>query len=205
MRTPHLPLLALGAVLFLARAAPAAAQTDNRLREALRTATTQLRTLEDEKAQWQARETELKAEVEKLKKNGAAAGARSKDDRQLRELQRRLDEQKEGATKAAEALAKCEANARDGASAAATGEAERTRLAAELKEATARLEAAEARNGRMYRAAADVLDWIDRIGWVSALANREPLLGLKRVELENAAQDHRDKLLDARSRAGGTP
>src|SRR5215813_13592367 len=56
------------AVVVAAGAANAAdSQTENRLREALRQTTAQLRTLEDEKARLQASEAAQKAEIEALK------------------------------------------------------------------------------------------------------------------------------------------
>ena len=196
--TPLRRLLLLAALLA---AGPAVAQApgDARLREALRTATNQVRALEDERAQWQAREATLKAELEQARRQAASA---PKLDRAGLDLQRRLAEQRDAATKA---LAACEAKARDGSDAGQAQEAERTRLEAALKVASERAAAGEVRNARMYQVAKGVLDWIEQIGWGEALAAREPLLGLKRVELENLAQDHRDKLLEQRTKTGATP
>jgi len=195
------PLLRLLLLAALLAAGPAVAQApgDARLREALRTATNQVRALEDERAQWQAREATLKAELEQARRQAASA---PKLDRAGLDLQRRLAEQRDAATKA---LAACEAKARDGSDAGQAQEAERTRLEAALKVASERAAAGEVRNARMYQVAKGVLDWIEQIGWGEALAAREPLLGLKRVELENLAQDHRDKLLEQRTKPGATP
>ena len=46
----------------------------------------------------------------------------------------------------------------------------------------------------------DILDWLSKAGFGDALLAREPLIGIKRVELENIEQDYQDKLLDQRVR-----
>jgi chromosome segregation ATPase len=195
--------LLLAAALLAASPSRAEAPADNRLREALRSATLQVRALEDERAQWQAREAELKAELEQQKRK-AAAPAAPKGDRQVAELTRRLGEQKEAATKAQEALARCEAAASDGSGATRALEAERARLSAVVLKLGSRAADAEARTARMYQVAREALAWIEQVGWGTAL-DGEGLLGLKQVKLENAAQGWEDRLLEARGPQGRTP
>jgi chromosome segregation ATPase len=199
---PTSPLLLALALLapLAARAEPA---PDNRLRDALRSATLQVRALEEERAQWQAREAELKAELEQQKRKVAAPVA-PRADRQVAELNRRLAEQEAGAAKGAEALARCEAASRDGSGTAKALEAERARLSAVVQRLGARVQAAEARNTRMYQVAREALVWIERVGWGTAL-DGEGLLGLKQVELENTAQAYLDKLFEAQGPPGGAP
>lgn len=187
-------LLCLLAVPAVTRAD---ASTEARLREALRSATARAQSAEDEKARLQASEAALRKEVEELRKRPATGGA---GDRRAAELQRRLAEQDEAAAKARAALARCEAAQEEAASRARAAEVDRDRTSAEAKALQGRLAAADARNARMYRIGREVLDWIDELGPGAAYEAREPLLGLKRVELENVSQDYRDKLLEQKAR-----
>jgi hypothetical protein len=184
---------------LVAFGAAAADTTEARLREALRSATLQLRTLEDEKSAWQAKEAQLKKEGEALQAELAAAkktapspqGRTNKE----RELAARLAEQSAARTSLAESLAQCQASAQkaDEASRAATAES-----VARADAAGKRAASCEAKNAQLYRVGKEVLDWLSDAGPGTALLAREPLLGLKRVELENIAQEYQDKLLDQR-------
>jgi chromosome segregation ATPase len=203
---PALTLLLLAAPLLAAGPALADPPGDTRLREALRSATLQLRTLEDEKAQWQARESELKAELEQQRRRAPGPAAASpRVERQVADLQRRLTQQQEASARAGEALARCESATREGSETGRAAEVERARLSALVVRLGARVEAAEAGRSRTYQVAKGLLDWIDGIGWAQALAAREPVLRLKRVELENAAQGWRDRLLESRSEPAAKP
>jgi chromosome segregation ATPase len=197
--TAVLATTALGAT-----SARADGATEARLREALRTSTTQLRALEEERASWQAREAGLKKEVETVRAQLAAAKRPivKTNDREVAELNRRLVEQEESASKLSKALAQCQAGERDAADAARGKEEERSQLAAEAAALRERAAAAETKNTRLYGLGKEILDWISSEGVHEA---SEPLLGLKRVQLENVVQNYEDKLLDARSHTGGAP
>jgi predicted RNase H-like nuclease (RuvC/YqgF family) len=173
------------------------AASEARLRDALRAATTQLRALEDEKGRWQASEAALQKEIEELRKKPPP---KEGTDRKAAELQRKLSEQTDSASQLRASLDQCQAASREAADGARTLEAERSRLATEATLLQARLAAGDARNDRMYRVGKEILDWIDEMGPGEAYAAREPFLGLKRVELENIAQDYRDKLQEQKAR-----
>lgn len=196
----HLFLTVLTASTALRPGAAEAADAagESRLREALRSATAQLQALEDERAGWRAKETQSQKEVESLRKQLAAArqAAGKGGGRQLGDLNQRLAEQAEAAAKATQSLAQCQNTARDAAETARAKEEERARLAVQAATLAERGAACEAKNARMYAVGKDVIDWLSNVGVVAALAAREPFLGLKRVELENAAQDYEDKLLE---------
>jgi chromosome segregation ATPase len=188
--------------LLAAALAPGVARPDAaseaRLRDALRAATAKAQALEDEKTRWQEAEAALKKEVEELKRRPAP---KDPGDRKAAELQRRLTEQAEGSARLKASLDQCQAAAKDAAEEARAAGQERTHLATESTALQARLAAAEARNAGMYRVAREVLDWIDDLGPGTAYEARDPFLGLKRVELENVAQDYRDKLLEQKAKA----
>jgi chromosome segregation ATPase len=197
MRATTLVLLACAAAVAL-RPAPASADaaTEARLREALRAATTQLRTLEDERASRDAAEASLRKELASARAELAAARRTPAAGRDEAALRQRLAEQADAAAKLAEGLSRCEAQGRHSEDAAHAAAGERAQLEAEATSLTERLAKSEARNARLYRVGKDILDWLSGIGVNGALAAREPFLGLKRVELENVAQEFEDKLLE---------
>jgi chromosome segregation ATPase len=197
MRRPPGLLLLLGTSLALLPVTVRAdAATEAKLRDALRSTTGQLRALEDERAAWQAKEAALLKEMESLRVQAKASSRPRTSEREVEELKQRLAEQSEAGAKATRALAQCE-TARE--EAARAGEEERRRLAAESSKLAERLAAAEAKNEKIYRVGKELIDWLDREG-----IGGEPFLGLRRVALENAAQDHEDKLIDQRIKPLGT-
>lgn len=203
MRATTVVLLACAAAAALRPAAAAAdAATENRLREALRSTTAQLRALEDERAGRGAAEASLKKELESLRAELAAArrAGAPRPSRAEADLKQRLAEQAEAASRSAASLSACEAKATTSSAAAAGAEGERARLASEVTALEGRLVESRARNARLYRVGKDLIDWLSRVGVGAALAAREPVLGLKRVELENAAQIFEDRLLDQKER-----
>lgn len=207
---PHRSTVALLAVAALAALGPVGARaqgaTESRLREALRSTTAQLRTAEDERARLQAGEAALKEEVAALRRQVAAgrqaprAGAREVGELngKLADANRRLAEQAEVARTASESLARCQAETQE----AARG---REKLQASSQALQERLTAAETRNTRLFQVGKEILDWLSGQGVAAALWAREPFLGLKRVELENAAEDYRDKLHEQRLLPQGRP
>jgi chromosome segregation ATPase len=190
----------LAAAALVATLAPDPARADaageTRLRDALRTSMAQLRTLEDEKAQWQSTEAALRKELEAVRKQAPAA---DRGDRKAADIRRRLAAGEEAASRLKQSLEKCQADAREAEEAGRSRDQDHTRLTTEAAALRERLAASEARNARMFQVATAVLDWIDRLGAGAAFAAREPFLGLKRVELENVAQDHRDKVLEQKA------
>jgi chromosome segregation ATPase len=207
-RTTFFRVVLAAAALAFTRRAAADAASEAKLRDALRAATAQVRTLEDERTAWKIREASLEKEVETLRGQvKAAAGAASaagaaasgkRSDRELAEAKRQLAEQVETGRKLAELVASTQSAARTSTEAGRACEDERAQLAPRLAAASERLAAAEEKNRRLYQVGKDLIDWLAHLGFGSALAAREPFLGLKRVALENVAQDYDDKLLEQR-------
>ena len=198
MRRPSIPALLLGASLaFLPATARSDAATEAKLRDALRSTTAQLRTLEDERASWQGKEAALKKEIAGLQSQAKVAARPRTSEREVEELKRKLTEQTEENAKGARALAQCEARRED---AARAGETERGKLAAQEAKLSERLAAAEAKNERIYQVGKEILDWLAREG-----VGGEPFIGLRRVRLENAAQVHEDLLIEQRQKPLGAP
>ena len=197
MRNPprSSPVIFLVVALCSAEALADAA-TESRLRDALRTTTAQLRTLEDEKTRWQATEAELKRQIQELQGATAAAQGRSSD-RTVATLQKRLSEQVDANKKLKDSLARCQTQpaARGPGTAptvaASDKEDDRARLATEVTNLREQLKSSESRNLEMYQVGKDLIAWLEQIG-----VGGEPMFGWKRVQLENIAQDYEDKLYE---------
>jgi chromosome segregation ATPase len=210
MRPASAVLLACVAVAVLHPcSALADAATETRLREALRSATSQLRTLEDERGKRQSKEAEQQKELESLRgqlaKPKQAPGRGG--GRRVAELEQRVAELSDANAALREAngklnasVAQSEKATQEASEAARSKEDERARLAAQVSSLHSQLSASEARNGRLYKVGKDIIDWLSKVGVGTALAAREPFLGVKRVELENVAQGYEDKLLEQKAK-----
>lgn len=201
-------ILSVLSVFILGSAAALADSTgEARLREALRSATGQLRALEDEQSRWQAKEAKYKEELDSLHKalasarkaaarKGTDASAKKECEGKLEAIDQRLAEQSRSGAALTESLAQCQKSAREADQAARAKEDERARMAGQVDGLTARAAACEARNLRLYQVGKEIVDWLGNLGAGVALC--EPFLGFKRVEVENKAQDYQDRLLEQR-------
>jgi len=190
-RPPLSPVVFL-LLLLVSKETRADAATETRLREALRTTTAQLRTLEDERTKWQATEAELRREIQTL--HSLPSPAQKSSDRTLATTQKRLSEEVDANKKLKDSLARCQAQS--GPVSAVTGrhpdtDDERTRLTGEVTKLREQLKASETRNLEMYQVGKDLIAWLEQVG-----VGGEPMFGWKRVQLENIAQDYEDKLYD---------
>jgi len=185
------------ALLALAPSASRAAETatESRLRDALRSTTDKLRALEDEQARAQARESQAKKELEALRKELLAARRAAPRQQKLPEArpgQEQLAAQAEASKKLGDSLAQCQKQLAEAAESARQKQGEEAALSGQLDGLQARSAGCEARAGRLYRLGNDFLAWLAADS--SALC--EPLIGLKRVALENKAQEFQDRLLE---------
>jgi hypothetical protein len=195
MRALHLPAAcALALLLAPLSARGADAPGDTRLRDALRTTTTQLRALEEEQARWLAKEAKYQKDLEALRAELARAGKGAASQGEGRALKLKLAEQHEAAAKAAVALAECQRQAGEDGAKARKLEEERSEVTGQLDGLTSRVNGCEAKNTRMIGAGKDFAAWLARPGMVC-----EPIFGLRRVALENRTQEFLDKLLDQKA------
>lgn len=199
--------LALAPVLLAAGAAHASSEEDQ-LREQLRQTVLQLRELQDNQASAGAQQSGATQQVDALKKELAAAKAKLRSGgasaRRLKELQDSLDKAKADADQANQALQQTQAQLaqyKDAYAKAAdqvrdlTGE--RDRLQASLAKADATWSACQAKNVKLYLLSHQILDAYAKVSLGDVMVAREPFLGLKRVQLENAVQDDEDKIYGA--------
>jgi chromosome segregation ATPase len=201
-------------VLLLAGTAPAVAQSDleARLRDALRQATAQARTLEDENARLKAQQGQLESQLALLRQQVEAAGSQAAATDRSAELERayrsavdefnqRLQQERDQVIRSLEAMEKWKAAYGEAAAVARNREAEREQLAGQLRAAAESEALCREKNEALFTVGNEILDRWQSTGWADMLAAKEPFLGLKRVELENLAQDEADRLLDSRLRA----
>jgi chromosome segregation ATPase len=190
---------ATGLTLLPLSMAWADADTEARLRDALRSAITQQRSLEDERATLQAKQTEsdkqieaLKAQIDELSKGPKKAENTPETD----ELTRRVAAQGEEITQLNQNLEKWKSAYNEAASVARTKEADRAKLAGDVGGLTQRATGCEAKNAELFKIGNEILGRLERVSFGDVLARNEPFTGIKRVELQNLVQDEQDKLLD---------
>lgn len=194
-------LLHLSPLLILALAVPNAARADqesDRLREALRTATAQTRTLEDQRAALQAKLTATEQERDKLRKQNEAYRAQVKEAEQayrqaVRDFNDRLAERDD-------VLEKWKSAYGEAATVARTKDAERAKFESEATALKASTKACEAKNVRLVKVANEILTKYEAMNPFEKVLDHEPVFGLKRVEHQNAAQDFRDQILDQKAK-----
>ncbi len=197
-KMPPRILFAALAILAMAGAAPARADSDNspeaRLRAALKQATARIRDLEDQNAQLQAKQAA--AERDKLEFTQKAAAA----DKELGEL-RKQDEADKAALDQAMAteksqgdnIAKLQDTYSKTSQQLSLRDADAKQLDAVVAKLRPQLKSCEGKNAELYKIGEDVLNLYDKED-IFDLAAREPITKIKRVEIENAMQDYEDKM-----------
>jgi chromosome segregation ATPase len=182
-------------VLAVMTATTAHAQSDSdRLREALRGATAQARTLEDQRAALQAKLTAAEQERERLRKQNEAYRAQIKEAEQayrqaVKDFNDRLAERDD-------ALEKWKSAYGEAATVARAKNDESTKFSAEATALKASNKACEARNTQLVKTAKDVVQQYEAMNPLEKILDHDPVFGAKRVEHQNAVQDFRDKILD---------
>lgn len=186
-------VLVLIATSLSSLGAHAQSETD-RLREALRSTTAQTRQLEDQRTALQAKladaerdRTTLKAQVDAAK---AEVRQVEKQHREaVEEFNRRLTERDETLEKWKDAY-------EEAATVARTKDAERAKFEGQANAYKASAKSCVARNDKMFKAGNELLHEYKALTIGDTLVAREPVLGLRRVEIQNKLQTTRDKFLD---------
>jgi chromosome segregation ATPase len=185
------------AAVTLALLVPASAQAQSeadRLREALRSATLQVRQLEDQRATLQAKQAETERERDRLKKETTALKAQVKDLDQayrqaVEEFNQRLGERDE-------MLERWKGAYSEAAGVARAKDAERAKFEREAAAFKASTKSCEAKNAELAKTGREILERYEAMNPLEAIAVHDPVFGLKRVEHQNTVQDYRDRLLD---------
>ncbi|TCU76720.1 hypothetical protein EDE08_102258 [Bradyrhizobium sp. R2.2-H] len=196
MRLLHSPLILL--LVAVAGTAAHADQESDRLREALRSATAQARTAEDQRAAVQAKLTAAEQERDRLRKQNEAYRAQVKEAEQA--YRQAVKDFNERIAERDDSLEKWKAAYGEAASVARTKDAERAKFEGEATTWKASAKACEAKNVTLVKIADDVVKQYERMDPLEKVLDRDPVFGLKRVEHQNAAQDFRDKIIEQKAK-----
>jgi chromosome segregation ATPase len=190
-RIPCLVLL-FAAAVFCGEAR-ADTETD-RLREALRGATAQIRQLEDQRTALQAKVSDADREKAAAKVQVDAAKAEARQiEKQHREA---IDEFNKRLAERDETLEKWKAAYEEAATVARTKDAERAKFEGEANTYKASAKSCQAKNSQMFKAGNELLHQYKAVTIGDTIVAREPVLGLRRVEIQNKLQDTNDNILD---------
>lgn len=173
--------------------------TETRLRDALRSAIEQQRSLEDERATFLAKQSESDKQIEALKAQlDALSKAPKKPDTapEMAALTQRVSQQGAEIAQLNQTLDKWKAAYNDAVAVARAKEAERAKLATDDAALSKRATGCETRNAALYKVGSEILDRLQKVSLGDVIAQDEPFTGIKRVELQNLVQDEQDKLLD---------
>ncbi len=205
-----LAVASLGTAVHAAPPDPQAAAADaalKKLRDQLRTLMTQLQTAEADKVALQTAKTELEeknkeltTQIETMTKR--ANEEKTKNDKQIANLQTQVEEHKVQGARLAESLGKWKVEHGKVTAIATKKESERAKLASKVIVLERTLADRESRNLELYKVGKEVLDRYENFAFGRALLAREPFTSLSRVKLENLVQDYQDKLLKPALKAG---
>lgn len=206
------PLTAFAALILLGTALPSSAQApspaEDKLRDALKGVTVQLRAAESEKAAAQAekaaaeqKNAELTAQVEKLSKQLVTV-TRDKTDAQEQAmkmqatLEGNLAKKQEELTAYQKSLDKWKASHAEISDIAKKKEAARADFEAKNGALERRVADLRTRNLALFTTANEILERYRKFGLGQAIAAREPFTGLTKVKLQNQVQEYSNALLD---------
>lgn len=154
-----------------ARAADAADQKVERMQR-------MLRQVSQERDSLQAENTRLKSEIEEL--NRKNVGAKKSSDAAL--------------AKSRESIAALNADMQQAMQNLRRTESEKNLLQETVVSQAQQIETCESHNVKLLQVNHDLLGQYEKKGFFDSLMQREPIIGLKGVELENIVQDYQDRL-----------
>ncbi|KPF96843.1 hypothetical protein IP86_15190 [Rhodopseudomonas sp. AAP120] len=186
-------MLTIGALACSATGASAETEAD-KLREALRVATLQTRQLEDQRAALQAKVADAEREKAAAKAQVDAAKAETREAKKqfreaVEEFNRRLSERDE-------TLEKWKVAYEEAASVARDKDAARAKFEGEANAYKASTKSCVAKNKQLVAAGKDLLQRYQSVTIGDTIVAQEPVLGFRRVEIQNSIQETGDKFLD---------
>jgi chromosome segregation ATPase len=186
-------LLLIAVAVGLPVTARAQSEID-RLREALRSATAQSRSLEDQRVALQAKLTAAEQDRDRLRKQNDAFRAQVKEAEQA--YRQAVKDFNERLTERDDTLEKWKGAYGEAATVARTKEAERAKLDGQVTALKASNKSCEIKNAQLVKVGSEIVTRFEAMNPIEKLLDHEPVFGIKRVEHQNAAQDYRDKILD---------
>jgi chromosome segregation ATPase len=185
--------LALLATVMASADARAQSETD-RLREALRAATAQTRSLEDQRTALQAKIATAERDATALKAQIDAAKAEvRKIEKEHREA---VDEFNQRLAQRDETLEKWKSAYEEAATVARSKDAERAKFEGEATAFKASTKRCQAKNVQLVKVGRELLHRYQGVSFGDMVVTSEPLVGVRRVEIQNLLQDYSDKILD---------
>jgi len=174
---------------------------EQKLRESLRGTMIQLRDAQGQVAVLQAAQLESEQKIKDLtsqldKAVKQAAEEKKNLERAITQLTVKNGEQDARLARYVESQAKWKKAYESLAEMAKSTEAARAKVEAEVIVLQRRVNDQRTKNEAMYKLGIEVLDRYKNFGLGSALAAREPFVGVTRVKFENLIQDYENKLSD---------
>ena len=198
MRNLALLVAAASAVAITSSMVPVRADSDaDRLRDALRAATVQVRQLEDQRAALQAKVAD--AEREKAAAKAQVDAAKAEVRQTEKQYKEAVDEFNKRLAERDESLEKWKAAYEEAATVARTKDAERAKFEGEANTYKASTKSCVTKNGQMLKAGKELLGRYQTVTIGDTIVAREPVIGFRRVEIQNVIQDTRDKFLDQKA------
>jgi chromosome segregation ATPase len=187
----------ISSALLLAALASCEAHADtetDRLREALRSATAQTRALEDQRTALQAKIADAEREKAAMAAQVAAAKAQVKEiEKTHREA---VDEFNQRLEDRNQTLEKWKGAYEEAATVARTKDAERAKFEGEATAYKASTKSCVAKNKLLTKVGRELLHRYEGISFGDMVVINEPLIGERRVQIQNLLQDYDDKLLE---------
>ena len=198
MRNLALLVAAASVVATASSMVPVRADSDaDRLRDALRAATVQVRQLEDQRAALQAKVAD--AEREKAAAKAQVDAAKAEVRQTEKQYKEAVDEFNKRLAERDESLEKWKAAYEEAANVARTKDAERAKFEGEANTYKASTKSCVTKNGQMLKAGKELLGRYQTVTIGDTIVAREPVIGFRRVEIQNVIQDTRDKFLDQKA------
>jgi chromosome segregation ATPase len=190
----------LGVVLALPMALPAFAADDVKAaKEQMRRLQQTQRKLEQEKSALEAQVSDAGGKLNQIKKAAARAERKNAD------LAKELKSMEEARDQLAAKLAEAEKHLAEQAEANRKLAADGQKLKADLTRQEQATASCETKNATLYQYGREMLVRYQNKGPWEAMAQREPVTGLKQVEIENVLEEYRDKLDNEKIAAPAAP
>jgi len=175
----------------------------NKLREALRNTTLQLRTAQTQADENRLAKEKLEVEKEELLKKMEVMIAESIADQNAAEkaradLRGMIAKKETQIVQLNQALARWKAGYEEAAKIAREKEAAREKLSIKSIELQRKVDEYARNNMEMFKIATEILVRYENFGLGTAITSREPFVGVTRVKLQNLVQDYGDALANQR-------
>ena len=161
----------------------------------------QLRTVQTEKAALEVAKAGLEEQVQTLAGQTEAmtkqlADEKAAAEKRISEQTERLSERTTSVIKLETELAQAQKAHKEAAALAAKKEAERAKVNSEKIGLDRKVADQQAKNAKMFEIGSEILGRYEKFGLGTAIAAREPFVGLTRIKLKNLFQELGDKLAD---------